>query len=235
MRGLLFDLDDTLYDRERFVQSGFEAVAAYVAESWRRPRAMASAVLRDAHAGGDRGREFQVLCAAAQLPLSAVPALVHVFRSHAPAIALEPAVHRLLQRLRSDGWRLGIVTNGHPAVQRRKVDALGLATLVDAVIYAEAHSSHGKPDPSVFTLAAERLGVPRSRCVHAGDDPHCDIAGAHAAGLRSIRVMHPPSSPRPTTASDRVEPDTRPDATVRTVLDVPQVAAALFMESPRVA
>ena len=46
----------------------------------------------------------------------------------------------------------------------------------------------GKPNPEIFELALERLGVGREETVMIGDTPETDIAGATAAGLRSIHV-----------------------------------------------
>jgi 4-nitrophenyl phosphatase len=46
----------------------------------------------------------------------------------------------------------------------------------------------GKPNPEIFELALERLGLGREETVMIGDTPETDIAGATAAGLRSIHV-----------------------------------------------
>ena len=42
-----------------------------------------------------------------------------------------------------------------------------------------------KPDPGIFLHACERLGVAPENVLHVGDDPLTDVAGAHAAGMRS--------------------------------------------------
>lgn len=234
MRGILFDLDDTLYPRELYVHSGFEAVAAYVSDSWRRSRDSVVATLRRAHTGGWKGEEFQMLCNEHRLPLSVVPILVKTFRQHRPSIALQPAVRCVLQQLRRDGWRIGILTNGDPSVQRRKVDALGLATLVDSVIYAEEHSFRGKPHPDAFRAALADLAIDRTACVHVGDDPVCDISGAHASGLRAIRVLSPPEWSTDDPAAEQPWRASDADATVDTVLDVVGIAPLVLMETPRV-
>jgi beta-phosphoglucomutase-like phosphatase (HAD superfamily) len=46
----------------------------------------------------------------------------------------------------------------------------------------------GKPDPQVFLLAAERLGVLPARCTVVEDAP-AGVATAHAAGLASIGLL----------------------------------------------
>lgn len=235
MRGILFDLDDTLFPRELYLQSGFDAVAGHVADSWRRSRESVLATLRRAHTSGFEREEFQVLCNEHRLPLSVVPALVKTFRNHRPTIVLQPAVRTILQQLRRDRWRLGILTNGDPAVQRRKVEALGLCALVDSVTYAEEHSFRGKPQREAFLAGLEHLQVEAASCLHVGDDPDCDITGAHTVGLRAIRVLRPPDwELTHNRECERRWRHSEAEATVDTVLDVAAIASMVLMESPRV-
>lgn len=234
MRAIIFDLDDTLYPREQYVQSGFEAVACHVADSFRRSHDALLATLRRAHANGHDREEFQVLCAEHRLPLSVIPMLVQTFRYHRPAIALQPAVRTVLQQLRRDGWKLAVLTNGDPAVQRRKIDALGLACLVDSITYAEEHAPQGKPNRQAFAAAIAQLHARPSQCVYVGDDPVCDVTGAHAVGLRAIRVLAPPDWDCELDPCERQWEGSEADATIDTVLDVGTVAPLIVQETPRV-
>ena len=86
-----------------------------------------------------------------------------MIRRHEPALALGSVAAAVLAQLRADGWRLGILTNGLPATQRAKVEALGLEPRVDAVLYAEEHAPGGKPSRAAFDAALNALGVPAAR------------------------------------------------------------------------
>jgi FMN phosphatase YigB (HAD superfamily) len=103
-RAAIFDLDDTLYAREQFVQSGFAAVAHDVERRHGVPAASALATLRHAHANGRCGAELQVLCADYGLPPQIVPRLVQVIRGHEPVLELAPGAQTALARLRAEGW-----------------------------------------------------------------------------------------------------------------------------------
>lgn len=46
----------------------------------------------------------------------------------------------------------------------------------------------GKPEPALFQMACERLGLPAQACVMVGDRPDTDIAGALRAGMRAALV-----------------------------------------------
>lgn len=45
-----------------------------------------------------------------------------------------------------------------------------------------------KPDPRLFAKVSETLDLPPGDILHVGDDPHCDWAGAEAAGFQHFRV-----------------------------------------------
>ena len=55
-----------------------------------------------------------------------------------------------------------------------------------AVIAAE-DTQRGKPDPQVFLLAAQRLGVPPERCVVL-EDAVAGVQAARAGGMKCIAV-----------------------------------------------
>jgi putative hydrolase of the HAD superfamily len=192
--GVVFDLDDTLYPHEAFLESGFMAVARHVERHDGLPAAEAFATMRGAHRRrATAGTELQALCAQHALG-DRVVELRDVFRAHRPILRLPPATAAVLGRLRTMGWRLVVLTNGAPDVQRRKVTALGVAPLVDAVLYADAIAPGGKPAAVVFDAALARLRLPAARCVCVGDNTICDVAGARARGLRTV-WLPPPGTP----------------------------------------
>jgi HAD superfamily hydrolase (TIGR01450 family) len=64
----------------------------------------------------------------------------------------------------------------------------------------------GKPEPALYEMACERLGLAAADCVMVGDRPDTDIAGASRAGMRAALVrtgrfapgaVWPPGVPRP--------------------------------------
>jgi len=187
-RGLILDLDETLYPRERFVMSGFAAVAHHVELAHGLPADAAFSLLSRAHATQQRGQEFQRLCASMGLSVDVVPSLVDVFRRHIPAISLHDDVVDALHQLRGAGWRLGILTNGLPSVQFRKIAALELTALVDEIVYAEEHVAGGKPAAAAFNAVLRSLDLSAGQCVCVGDDLVRDVRGARALGMRTIRI-----------------------------------------------
>jgi putative hydrolase of the HAD superfamily len=80
---------------------------------------------------------------------------------------------------------LGMLTNGAPDLQREKIASTGLAHHF-AAIAVSGEIGIGKPQPGVFHWLLERLGVGAAEAVMVGNSLERDIAGARAAGMRSV-------------------------------------------------
>lgn len=100
---------------------------------------------------------------------------------------LFPGARELLERLRADGYRLGLLTNGPPDLQRAKIRATGIEDAFDTVTIS-GEAGVGKPNPEVFGIVLAGLGVEGAEAVMVGDNPKRDIAGGQAVGMRAIRV-----------------------------------------------
>ncbi len=221
-RAVVFDLDDTLYPYRRFTLSGFLAVARHLEDTCGLDARLALAALLGARRGPDRGREIQACLVQHDLGADRLSELVDLLRHHEPRLRLPRASVRALTALRRDGWRVGVLTNGQPTIQRRKVVALGLTPLVDVVVYATAHGRGlGKPDPEPFAEIARRLGAPARRTVFVGDDEHCDIGGAVRAGMHPVRCA----------AWTRPIHSTAARAVVHQLTEVPAIARTLLEEA----
>jgi putative hydrolase of the HAD superfamily len=102
-------------------------------------------------------------------------------------IAPFPGALETLERLRQQGVRLALVSNGGAEVQRRKINKFKLDALVDAVLI-EGELGFGKPDARIFRQALERLGATPAKAWMVGDNLEHDIAPAQALGMTGIWV-----------------------------------------------
>jgi FMN phosphatase YigB (HAD superfamily) len=131
---------------------------------------------------------------------------------------LDEGVAEGLRLLRSEGWRLAIVTNGTTAMQNAKIDHVGLRPLVDGVFVSEAEGAR-KPDREIFERAASELGVQldRRKGWMVGDSLEADVAGGAGAGLRTIWLQ-----------GDRVlsGADPQPDHRCLSIVDALKVISA---------
>jgi putative hydrolase of the HAD superfamily len=185
---IVFDLDDTLYPERRYARSGFAAVARWAGATFNLPVALVFSELLASLKRGERARAFQNVCGRFGVNEAEVPRLVDVMRQHQPRLRLSRRVRSTLLTLAA-GRPTAILTNGRRSVQARKVDALGVASLVDSVLFAVDHGTGaGKPDPGAFFAVCARLRIDPSACIFVGNDPVADIAGARAVGMMTVRV-----------------------------------------------
>lgn len=90
-----------------------------------------------------------------------------------------------LTRLRENGYRLLIVTNGQKEDQIAKAEAIGVATLADHIVTSE-EVGYSKPDPRIFQAALSGVGSTPSATYMVGDSIESDIKGGLNAGLTVV-------------------------------------------------
>lgn len=180
---VIFDLDNTLVDRDRFFGEWVEQFG--------RERGLEPAELDWLCAADDDGRRprrayFELI--RERLGLADTPQqLVDAYwRDQMTRYRCESAVVDGLRVLGSLGYRLAIGTNGG-SPQMDKVRACGLDALVDAVCIS-GDIGFAKPDPRFFEAVAERSRRSLRDAWIVGDRPDTDIAGANSVDASSIWV-----------------------------------------------
>jgi beta-phosphoglucomutase len=105
-----------------------------------------------------------------------------------------PGIVELLGTLQAEGFRLAVGSSGPRENVDMVLDRLGTRSLFGAVVTGN-DVTQGKPDPQVFLLAAERLGVRPARCVVIEDAP-AGVAAARAAGMACVGLLSTGRTPQ---------------------------------------
>jgi putative hydrolase of the HAD superfamily len=100
--------------------------------------------------------------------------------------AFEDAAAALEQALGA-GLPVGILTNGDQGIQETKVRRTGLASY-GVPVFASSSLTAAKPDPRAFREASVRLGIDPGGVVMVGDSLRHDVHGAHAAGMAGVLI-----------------------------------------------
>jgi epoxide hydrolase-like predicted phosphatase len=101
----------------------------------------------------------------------------------------EPEMVEAVRQLRSSGLKAGLLSNSWSTDH---YDRKLLAELFDAVVLSADVGMH-KPQPEIYRLAAERLGVAPEECLFVDDlKENCD--GAEAVGMTAIWHRNPPET-----------------------------------------
>jgi putative hydrolase of the HAD superfamily len=86
---------------------------------------------------------------------------------------------------RERGVRLGLITNGEAALQRRKVERFGLAPYFDCMLI-EGEFGAGKPDERVYCQALQQLDASPKDTWMVGDNLEWDVGAPQRLGIFSI-------------------------------------------------
>ena len=201
IRGVLFDLDDTLFDHAgcaraalTAVQNCHETLRAMSFEALERTHA---ALLEELHKDVMLGRvpleearrqRFARLLATCGDDTAGETAerLAATYRdAYREVRRALPGAAGILAAVRRREARVGIVSNNLLEEQLDKLRTCGLDGLVDALVVSE-DVGISKPDPGIFHVALDRLGIAPAEAVMVGDSWSADVVGARAAGIRAV-------------------------------------------------
>jgi HAD superfamily hydrolase (TIGR01509 family) len=174
-RGLLLDLDDTLFDRAAAFAAWADGMAHIQLGRPLDPVELADLISIDRR--GHRSRRA-FADDARRLGL-AVDAEAFPFQL-AEHVVAEPGLRETIEGLAHDR-RVAIVTNGG-AAQRSKLQRLGLASIVRTVFVSE-ELGIAKPNPEIFERALAWSELPARDVVFVGDMPAIDLVPAAALGM----------------------------------------------------
>lgn len=199
LQGVLFDLDGTLYDYDLCHQKALE-YAAQVAERelglesrefnelYKKSRHVVHQRLSGTASSHSRLLYFnELVFSCTKKPFIPVVILLEkaYWTTFFKNMRIYPGVFSLLKKLRSSAVKLALVTDMTAAIQFEKIKLLKLANMFDVVITSE-EAGHEKPDPIIFEICLKKLDVDAVSAIHIGDDYQRDIAGAEAAGIKSM-------------------------------------------------
>jgi HAD superfamily hydrolase (TIGR01509 family) len=205
---VLFDLDNTLYDYDSYwaqrLSWSLDPVLAAYPQLDR--AALAQQVIRQ-RIYAARFESFLQQVGVADAAVRAA-ALARYRQNNYERLTLFAGAHALLTRLRQQG-KVGLITNGPIFTQRPKIAQLGLEALMDVLVVSEEVGT-AKPDPQIFYLTLEQLGVSPAQALYVGDSLEHDLLGAHAAGMDFVwlnphaRAL-PPELPAPLATLSRLD------------------------------
>ena len=191
VEGLIFDLDNTLLDRQavflRFASDFYEErLRATISNTW--DDAVAKMVEWDED--GYISREKMFARWIDEWPEAGLDmeSLIRWYRSEMQQqVQPDLKVNEYIAHLNERQAPWGIVTNG-PMSQHNMCRAAGLSQLAPFVIVSE-EVGYAKPDPRIFRDALNAMGLSSpERVMFVGDNPVADIDGAKRFGMKAAWI-----------------------------------------------
>lgn len=190
VKGVILDLDDTLYLEKEYVYSGFTAVANYISRDFEESEKF-RLFMEDSFTSKNDGLIFNRLISQFEgiEEKFSLSDLVHFYRNHHPRLNLKPEWNSRLTSWRKEGLFIGLISDGLLNGQKLKVDALGLNELTDLVILTDQYGTEfWKPHPRSFMYVEEVTGLHGQELVYIGDNVIKDFLAPNQLGWLSIRL-----------------------------------------------
>lgn len=179
VRGVIFDLDDTLYSEKEYVRSGYKKIADYLGREdakeklWLYFEDGKRAIDEYLSEIGEEDKKSECL---------------NIYRQQMPDIHLYDGVEDLIKDLKNKGIKVGIITDGRPEGQRNKLKALGLDSMVDDVIITDELGGiqFRKPCDIAFRIMTTRWRLNPADVVYIGDNAAKDFQACRQLGMKSL-------------------------------------------------
>lgn len=195
IKAILFDVDDTLYDREGVQGKALEIIVKKLPALFKNidmDRISAAfyesdeIVTEEFNAGapleGLREKRSALTLRALGLSEEYTDTITRIYMEEYPKIKAEVPDAVTTVRTLAKSYKVGIVSNSFADVQYRKLNTLDLLSEMSCIILSD-ETGLRKPNPEIFTRAALKLEVEPSECLYVGDSYVNDIIGAANAGM----------------------------------------------------
>lgn len=178
IKGVIFDLDDTLYSEKEYVKSGYKKVSDYLGGGYEEKlwkyfeegKPAIDELLKEIHRE-DIKKE-----------------VLNIYREHKPSLHLYDGVMELILHLKTQGIKVGIITDGRPNGQKNKIAALGLNDIIEDIIITDelGGEQFRKPCDIAFRIMQRRWRLNSSEIVYVGDNLGKDFHAPKRLGMKTI-------------------------------------------------
>jgi putative hydrolase of the HAD superfamily len=192
VKAVIFDLDDTLYPEIDYVISGFKCVAKYLSKLLRINNEEILKNLIDLFTDNKANVFNRYLTQQNYYNNELLSNCIEIYRQHYPKIKLYPEAEEILQWLRNEGYKIGIITDGRPEGQRNKIKALELEKYCDEIMITDEIGGleFRKPNVKPYQLIIEKLKVIPEQAIYIGDNPSKDFLAANKLGMITIMLKN---------------------------------------------
>jgi HAD superfamily hydrolase (TIGR01549 family) len=207
IKGILLDLDDTLYAYPACDAAGQAAAFAFLAEKLSHGKslkinkrkvaknfALARGIVKKQipETGASHSRLLYFQNTIEQLTGCSIPAVALAtesifWKAYFKKMKLRPGVKPFLLEMKKRSVKIAVVSDFTTAMQIKKLQRLGIDRYIDILVTSE-ESGRDKPAPDSFRLALKKLNLRTSEVVMVGDDQRRDRIGADRLKIRFFEI-----------------------------------------------
>lgn len=180
---VIFDLDDLLYKEFDFMRSGFWTIAQTISEE--EPKKLFRLMMAQ-YFMGNAVIDWVVTDFLKETTNYDINSLITIYRTHKPDISLGAEVVSVLSRIKENGNKMGLITDGRSATQRNKIEALKLNEWISDFTISE-ELGFEKPSKQSFLYFMERYDC--KNFVYLADNYNKDFITPKQLGWRTIALL----------------------------------------------
>lgn len=182
LKGAIFDHDGLMFDTEKIWQKNWQKEAAAMGiklpEEFKHDICGSSGDLMNAvikkYYGVKDGHAI----------IERVVEGVH--QDEAVSIEEKKGLQEILAMFQRHGVVMAVASSSPEAMIRKNLENAGIASYFQAVVSGQ-HVAHGKPEPDIFLLAAEKIQIDPQEC-YVFEDAMNGVKAGFAAGCRTIMI-----------------------------------------------
>ena len=199
MIGLVFDVDDTLYEQIVPFENAYKSLfdmdidmeKFYILSRYY------SDVKFEASRNGDMTMDeyhiYRIQEAAKDLGVFLTDeqalSMQREYKKNQQKLQMSNITKSILELAKENNVKLGIITNGPSEHQWSKITALGVESWINREnIIVSGDYGINKPDDRIFEIMKEKLQLPNDSLYYIGDSIENDVVGANNAGWKSIWI-----------------------------------------------
>lgn len=199
MIGLVFDVDDTLYEQIAPFENAYKSLfdmdidmeKFYILSRYY------SDVKFEASRNGDMTMDeyhiYRIQEAAKDLGVFLTDeqalSMQREYKKNQQKLQMSNITKSILELAKENNVKLGIITNGPSEHQWSKITALGVESWINREnIIVSGDYGINKPDDRIFEIMKEKLQLPNDSLYYIGDSIENDVVGANNAGWKSIWI-----------------------------------------------
>ncbi|RXK17515.1 HAD family hydrolase [Macrococcus sp. DPC7161] len=186
---ILFDLDETLLNRRKSLESFIESQYKILIEpkfniDFQKYKNRFIELDDNGYTWKDEVyesliKEFRLINLSKMLLLED-----YILNFHKSVVPMDHLIETL-DEISSKGIKLGIITNGRTDFQKNNIKALGIEKYFRSILVSEEIGIK-KPDANIFYTALNQLNVSPSNSLFVGDHLHNDVIGSMKVGMKGI-------------------------------------------------
>ena len=195
IKAIIFDLDDTLYDRNLFEFEVYKEISVTLKKIVNLDSDLFVEALKKIKQ--EKFSNYQNLFRDSLGSIgiydpNLVLKCIQIYRAYQPKnLELFQGVTKVLEKLRRN-YKLGIITNGRKQTQLKKIKALGINNYFDYFVFPDELSNdkkYRKPHIAPYLAMSKLMKIETINMCYIADNPFVDFHGAIKLDITCFRVL----------------------------------------------